>query len=440
MLSSAHTAPFPGPALSASEQVRQWVETPVEFWEGCERSFGTVVALELGSIGPVLLLSDPADVKAVFQLPSDRFECRHYNEQYRYLMGDRSLLLQDGATHMRQRRLLGPALRHEAILPDASTITDIVSRAVGAWPSGTDFNPRPDLHDVTFQVIVQTLFGALDSLSSTELLAAYRRVVLPQRGAWGPWRSFTRLQPRIRELLLTEILARRGDPVRPGVLTRLALATDAEGTPLSDEECIDHVFSLMIAGVDTTAVAVAWALYWLGREARVTELLTEELATMSRDAASEEYVGLPYLDAVYRETLRMYPVVPTPSGRRLLEATNLATHTIPAGTTLVPCTYLVHRSEDLYPQSGRFSPERFLERRFGSHEYFPFGGGVRRCIGEVLAELQFKVALTAILARWTPSSASGAPLRPIRHGTLLAPPDQNWLRVDAGVPTGGGPA
>jgi cytochrome P450 len=132
---------------------------------------------------------------------------------------------------------------------------------------------------------------------------------------------------------------------------------------------------------------------------------------------------------VYCETLRMYPIVPTPSGRRLLQDTLIGGYTYPAGTTLVPCSYLVHRRSELYPDGDRFVPERFLERRYEKHEYLPFGGGVRRCVGEALAELEFKVALAAILALWSLEPDGGPPLPPVRFGTLLAPADPFHLVV-----------
>jgi cytochrome P450 len=139
--------------------------------------------------------------------------------------------------------------------------------------------------------------------------------------------------------------------------------------------------------------------------------------------------ALPYLDAVYRETLRMYPVVPTPSGRRLTREAEIGDWVFPAGTTLLACSYLVHRRLPHYPAGDRFRPERFVGRRLAPHVYFPFGGGVRRCAGEALAELEFKVALATILERWRVEAADEAPLRPVRHGTLLAPPESFRVRL-----------
>jgi cytochrome P450 family 110 len=412
-----------GPSVPASEQVRRWIETPIAFWEECAKEFGAMVALDLGSLGPVVLLSDPEPIKEVFQLSPDLFECRQFNEHYRYVMGNHSVLLQDGDHHRRQRRLLAPLLRHDS-LPKISVIQDIVTKGLAGWPVGKAFNPRMAFHDVIFQVMVQLLLGGTPSETSQALISAYRESVLRQSGSWGPWRNFARLQPKMRELLADEIRARREDREIPGILTAIAQARTADSTPVPDVECEDHVFSLMVAGVDPTAVALTWVFYWLCRDSDVHQKLMKELEDAGESIHSLDLLKLPYLNAVFSETLRMYPVVPTPSGRKLKREMQIGGQVFPAGTTLVPCTYLVHRREDLYPQSDRFHPERFLGRTFAAHEYFPFGGGARACLGEMMAEVEFKAAVAAVLSRWTIATADDRALSPSRHGTLLAPPDE----------------
>ena len=414
-----------GPAESSSEQVRRWIETPVEFWEECARNYGDAVALDLGSLGAVVLLSDPESVRDVFQLPHDSFECRQYNEHYRYVMGDNALLLQDGEAHRRQRRLLGPMLRSEQFVPTVAAMRDIAHRVLSAWPANGSFSPRASFHEITFQVMVLLLLGDLTSETSQALVSAYHEGVLGQVGSWGPWRNFTRLQPRIRALLKAEVALRRSDPTLPGALSALAQARDADGESITDAESEDHVFSLMIAGVDTTAISLTWAMYWLCCEDAIRARLVAEL----HGAEGANVLDLPYLDAVFHETLRMYPIVPTPSGRKLTREQCIGPHVFPAGTTLVPCTYLVNRREELYPNSHQFLPDRFLERKFASHEYFPFGGGARNCVGEILAETEFKVVLGALLSMWTAEAVEKPLLKPRRQGILLAPSDDFHILV-----------
>ncbi len=419
---------IPGPTDSASEQVRRYIEAPVEFWESCVREFGPMVRLDFGSLGPVVLIADPLCVRDVFRLPPQTFECAPYNEHYRYVMGDLSLLLQDGPTHRRQRRLVAPIFRHEALVPKLGAMRQIVASTVRQWPVGRPFNPRPSLHEISAQVILDLVFGE-ESPGRTALFTAYRDSVTKQVGSWGPWRNFSRTQPRIREVVAPEIEARRENPDTPGFLTVLSLSRDETGALLSNEECEDHLFTFMVAGVDTSAISLAWALHWLSREPEVLAKLTAELANLPSDETGKALQALPYLEAVFLETVRMYPIVPTPSGRKLLEEAIVGGVKFSPGTTLLPCTYMVHRREDTYPESGCFRPERHLGRRFEAYEYFPFGGGARTCVGEMLARTEFKVALQAILDHWEIEICSAPPLSPVRHGTLLAPPESSTLVV-----------
>ncbi|HLV81778.1 MAG TPA: cytochrome P450, partial [Chthonomonadaceae bacterium] len=324
--------------------------------------------------------------------------------------------------HRSRRRLLSPVLRREPFVPKVAAIREIALCATAKWPVGELFSPKPSLQEITFQVMVQLLLGNLESEAGQALIAAYRDSVLRQVGSWGPWRNFARLQPQIRALLAGEIQARRADPDRPGALTALAQARAEDGQPITDAEWEDHVFSLLVAGVDTTALSLTWALYWLSREEGAWAKMLEAIEG-TPETGNTDLLEQPYLSAFFSEVLRMIPIVTTPSGRRLTRCVQIGPHRFPAGVTLVPCTYLVHRREDLYPDSGRFRPERFLERQYAAWEFFPFGGGARACLGGTLAEIEFKTVLTTILSRWEVHAKEAPPLPPIRHGTLLAPPE-----------------
>jgi unspecific monooxygenase len=183
------------------------------------------------------------------------------------------------------------------------------------------------------------------------------------------------------------------------------------------------VFSLLVAGVDSSAILLSWALHWLSRSPEALDRLTGEV----RGVEGPELLNLPYLQAVFLETLRMYPIVPTPTGRKLTREVQIGGRSYEAGTTLLPCPYLVHRRPDLYPEPEQFRPERFLGEKPPAGSYFPFGGGVRTCVGEMLAQVEFKTVLASTLNAWELEVTSEAPFTPVRHGTLLAPPDE--LRV-----------
>lgn len=407
---------------SASDQVRAYIESPIAFWERCAQ-LGRVVELDFGSLGAVILFAEPESIRHIFRLPADAFTCAPFNEHYRYVMGGLSVLLQDGDVHKRQRRMLSPAFRADRLAAKAPAILSLFGSRMSDWPLGQPFNPRPAFHRAAYALIVELLFADLESSISKQLIEAHQQSVAGQVGAWGPWRAFSRLQPALREALTVEIETRRAAPDTPGFFTQVVLAQDADGEPLALDECQDHVFSLLVAGVDTSAILLSWALHWLSRSPEVLSRLTAEV----RGASADGVLALPYLQAVLSETLRMYPIVPTPTGRKLTREAEIGGRTYPAGTTLLPCPYLVHRDPDIYPEPSGFRPERFLDRKPAAGEYFPFGGGLRTCVGEMLAQVEFKTVLCAILREWDLESGLEENLTPVRHGTLLAPPDE--LRV-----------
>lgn len=412
---------LPGPTETSTEQIRRWVEEPTAFWEDCVRRFGPLVSLNLGSLGPTVLVADPETVRGIFQLPRDSFVCAPYNEHYRFVMGERSVLVQDGEDHRREKPRISHPLRREPIHAHAGSFRDLARTTAASWPQGEAFDPRPSFHDFTFQVVVHLLLGDLRNPTSRTLIDAYRAAVLPRiGGSWGPWQGFRQLHDRIRLWLAPEIAARRADPTRAGSLSDLVRASSESDEDRDDLQIADHAFTLMVAGVDTTALSLTWALHWLTRTPAAMERLCGEIDGVA-STEPETLFDLPYLQAVFQETLRMYPVVPTPTGRKLTREVEIAGRQFPAGLTLVPCTYLVHRREELYPEPAEFRPERFLDFRPESHHYFPFGGGVRTCVGEQLARVDFKLGLSAVLSRWTLTAVEAGPVVPVRHGTMLAP-------------------
>jgi unspecific monooxygenase len=423
------TLDFPGPTEPATDQVRRWVEEPTRFWEECALRYGPLVSLNLGSIGPAVLVSDPECLKGIFQLPRDSFEVRHYNEHYRYVMGERSVLVRDGDDHHRHKPPLSAPLRREPVLPHGDVIRRLAREMADRWPAGEAFAPRPYFHDMAFQVVVHLTFGDLAGDPSRALVKAYRDSVVPSiGGSWGPWQNFRRLHPQIARHVAVEAAARRADPDRPGLLTHLTGVRFEDGSGMSDEDLSGHVITLMLTGVDTTSIALAWSLYWLTHTPSALARVVSELDSRPDDTLPV-LLDRPYLHAVFQETLRMYPVVPTPSGRRLTRDMEIAGHHFPAGVTLIPCSYLAHRREAVFPEAARFKPERFLDRVYDRHDYFPFGGGQRMCVGQHLSQIDFKIVLAAVLAQWNLESADTGPVTPVRHGTMLAPSAEFRIRV-----------
>jgi cytochrome P450 family 110 len=413
----------PGPDQPGWIQAQSWIENPVDFWRDCAAQFGETFTVQLGSLGSIVLFSHPSAVRQIFQLPVESYECRHYNEQYKYVMGEQSLLLSDGPRHRSRRRLLMPPLHRQTSPEFLRLIQRLTEQAVNDWPMGSPFSMRQSSHILSLQFMLVVLFGDIESDPCRQIVALFRDEILQDLGTWSPWRRFGHLKPRFRELISREIHERRTHPAsdRADLVSVLSHARDENGSLYEDDEIHDHVFTMLTAGVDPTAIALSWALYWVCEVPEVKEKVIREIKSLGTRPDPEQVAELPYLSVVCQEALRMYPVVPTPSGRKLTTRVEIMGHTYDPGTTLLPCTFLVHHRPELYDEPDRFRPERFLERRYGPHEYLPFGGGNRTCIGATLATLEIKIALATILGCRKLEPAHLGPVRPVRHGTLLTP-------------------
>jgi len=400
------------------------MEQPVQFWEDCASRYGDTVTIELGSLGTTILFGHPEAVRQVFQLAPESYECRPFNGHYNSVMGDNSLFVADGAPHRRMRRTIMPPLHRRLVERHGESTREHVRRAVAEWPVGRAFSPRPTMHLISLKIILDITFGAPDELAS-EIVRVFSEEIYQDLGSWSAWTRFVRYQPRFRELIAERIKQKRTASEASGttLFDALVQARDDAANVLGDDEIQDHIFTMLVAGVDPTALALSWALYWIHEDPGVLSRLREEIDGLGSDAGPERIAQLPYLAAVCLETLRMYPIAATPTGRKLVAPADIQGRLYPPGVTLLPCPHIVHRRVDLYPEPARFRPERFLERQYASHEYFPFGGGARTCVGASLAPLELKIALAEIVTQCDLAPAHDGPVHPVRHGTLLAPCD-----------------
>jgi cytochrome P450 len=226
-------------------------------------------------------------------------------------------------------------------------------------------------------------------------------------------RTFQSTLNPVDELVFDEIRRRREDPEleqRDDILSMLVQARYEDGEPMSEQELRDELMTLLVAGHETTATSLAWALERLMRHPHMIERLRDELAIGEDE----------YLDAVVKETLRLRPVLPIVV-RRLAEPTEIGGRLLPAGVSVAPCIYLIHRRDDIYPEPERFRPERFLESPAGTYTWIPFGGGVRRCLGASFAIFEMKTVLSAVLSRvdLVPSQVGSEPV--VRRAITLTP-------------------
>lgn len=436
----------PEPSSSSLTQTLRWAFRPLPFMEECRRSFGDSFSLRfLGFEQPMVMISDPAAIKALYMerghgLPPGR------NILLEPILGARSLLIQEGAEHLSRRRLMLPPFHGERMRSYEAVVEEIVAAEIDSWPLHREFPIHGRMQAVTLEVILRAVFGVaagprLDRLRSMlarvlqETAAPLRQLVgLATRrfGGRGPWARFEVQLREADELLYAEIRehrARGGLEQRDDILSMLMLAEFEDGGSMSDEELRDQLMTLLLAGHETTATALAWTFDLLLRHRLPLARLREELL----DGGEE------YLRATISESLRLRPVIPL-AGRRLTSDLVADGLLLPAGTDVTPAIWLTHTRADLYPEPFAFRPERFLERAPDTYGWIPFGGGIRRCIGAAFAEFEMRIVLREVLTRCELRKASPAPEQTGRRNITLSPRGGTPVVVESRGPTRERPA
>jgi unspecific monooxygenase len=408
----------------------------------CHRRYGDAFTLNLGGNRRFVMLSDPEVVREVFRGDPEVVHSGEANSIFTAIVGRHSVLVLDGAPHARQRRVVVPPLKGERMHAFFDAMRLETLEAVRAWPVGAAFPVLPTMRRITLRVILRTGLGLapgaeLDRFQrKIEAFLSWGR----QRYALVPmtifpihWFRGSRWVPPFRQLsaldddLFAFIAARRRgehSPSGENVLDDLLAATHEDGTTLGDDEVRDSLITILIAGHDTTALALAWALAEIAHRSDVIDRLADELGQVTGGGPpeAEHMAALDYLEGTVRESLRLRPVAPFVT-RKTVRSFVAGGRTYPAGVVLCPCSYLVHRREELYPEPDRFRPERFLERKFGPHEWFPFGGGNRVCVGMPFALYEMKVVLATLLSQVRPTRPAGARSRSRRYGIVHGPYD-----------------
>lgn len=393
----------PSPRMPRALQTLGWIRRPFPFIERARANLGDTFTIHIAR-DAFVVLSDPADVKQVFTGDPSVYLAGVSNDILLPFLGHKSVLLLDGAAHMSQRRLLLPPFHGEKMRRHVDLMREIAEREVAEWPRGVPFQAHPHMQKVTLEVIMRLVFGVDEGDPRLAELRERLRTLLGATVAPRELRKLLFLGPQkadkkrifghvldpVDETIAQIIAERRTHDdleERDDVLSMLLLARHEDGSPMDGTELRDELVTLLVAGHETTATALAWALERLTRHPEALERLTEEV----RADAGDEYV-----DGVIRETLRLRPVIPF-VGRKLSEPQTIGGWDIPAGARVAPSIHLMHRREDVYPQAAAFRPERWLGVRPNPYTFLPFGGGVRRCLGAAFAETEMRAVLAAIV-------------------------------------------
>ena len=393
----------------------------------------------IGNHDVVLFISNPQALGRIFTSDTKQFIAPP-NQLTQPIVGDESIFTLAGSRHRRERRLLMPPFHRERMQAYGQLICERVDKSMSSLSIGTQFSARQLAQDISLEVILTVVFGVergerfdrlkslivrfTDSLQSP-LIGGLLFFPSLQKD-WGtrsPWGYLRHLQRQISELVYAEIRARRNQNHVQGsdILSLLICARDETGTPMTDAQLHDELITLLLAGQETTASAIAWALYAIHRHPQVSKKLLVELNQLGKSPEPTTIAQLPYLTAVCNETLRLFPVAVLTVPREVKEPVELMGYQLEPGMRLYGCIYLTHQRSDLYPEPKLFNPERFLERQFSPYEFLPFGGGARRCIGEALASFEMKLVLATIFSSYRLALCDRFAEYPQRRGVTFAP-------------------
>jgi cytochrome P450 family 138 len=412
IISSAEAAPSsttarlveglpPGPRAPVAVQTLAMRTRQRPYLERARRRYGVLFTTRIFGLGEAVVVSDPELVKQVFRAAPDVLHAGT-GSPLRPLLGDNSLLGIDEQQHMEQRKLLLPPFKGQRMKAYESMIAEIAAEEIDGWATETEFATAPAMQQITLRAILRAVFGAEGAKLATleELIPQWTTLGTQlsfapwmQRsfGPWSKWAKFLAVRAKIDAVLCELIAEAKRDPglqERPDVLALMAQATHDDGSPMSDAEICDELVTMLVAGHETTAHTLAWAVERLRRHPDLLARLTAEA-----DAG-----GKALREATIREVQRSRPVIAF-AGRIVRKPFELGGYELPLGTRVLLAACLTHYDPDLFPHPERFEPDRFLDKLPDTYSWIPFGGGIRRCIGATFAHMEMDVVLRVLLER-----------------------------------------
>jgi len=428
----------PGPPLPPPLQTGLLISAWPAFVAACRKRYGSIFTLRLAAMGTVIYIDDPSDIKTVFAGDPTIYHAGEANSVLAGLLGRSSVLVLDEDVHRDRRRLMLAPFQHKAVAAHSELMAEIAADNIARWPVGRAFAAAPRMSEITLELILRIVVGATDPARLSAL-----REFLPQLLAINKWDMLAFAKPGLQErlpwrgvrdriravdkLLYAEIADHRADPGladRTDALAMLVRAADESGRTMTDRELRDQLMTLLVAGHDTTATGLAWALERLTRHPAI---LSKAVAAADASAAGDP-AGDEYLDAVCKETLRIRPVV-FDIGRILTRPVDLAGYRLPAGVMVAPAAGLVHADPRWYPNPRRFDPDRMLGATLSPTTWLPFGGGNRRCLGATFALAEMRIVLREILLRVDLATTTAAGERQRLKHVIMVPDRGARIRV-----------
>lgn len=418
-------APGPPSALKSSPSPKSYpvlghlpslAADVIGFFVKSHADLGDTVFLKLGA-WPTLLLRNSADIETVLVKDHMKFHKNSFFWRHVTAIFGKGLLTNEGASWQKQRRLAAPAFSGQRLAAYPEIMVGMTGETTARWKDGELRDMHAEMMGLALRVAAKTMFdaevrsevaeihGSVDVLSD-EIVARFARpFVIPD---WFPLPGNFRYRRALKTIddLIERIVRERratGDD-KGDLLSMLIKARDEAGKPMSDRQLRDEAVNLLLAGHETTALTLTWALMLLGQHPQIEAALVDEIDAVlaGRPPTRDDLSKLKFAEKVVMEVLRLYPPVWS-VGREAVEDTEIGGRSVPKGTTIVICSYAVHRDPRFFPDPEKFDPERWAEgyqKRLPRFAYLPFGGGPRICIGMRFAMMETILVLVTLLQRF----------------------------------------
>ena len=432
-----------GPSKKNFFQFLAAINYPFTTWDHCKQTYGKNFSLKYSGQPDNITISDPHYLKQIFSSTAEQLNTGEINGTLlQPILGDYSLLTLDGKKHMQHRKLLLPPFHGQRMKEYGQLMCKISKEQIATWKINTSIKLIDGVRKITYHVILSTVFGIDESNTRYQVLSdalenflsvaskpfAVMTLLLPfmrrRLGRLTPYSRMMDLRKTIDDCLFEEIAARKSADLsdRTDILSLLLQARDEEGNQMTAQEIRDEMLTLLLAGHETSTTGIAWAFYGILSNPEVFSKLSSELQEFGTTDSEllQNLDKLTYLDAVVKESLRITPVLPN-LVRVANEDYQLGEYRLPKGTIISPCIYLTHRDPDYWSDPDKFMPERFLNGAEKPFTYFPFGHGIRRCIGAAFAQYEMKIIITQIMLKLDLSLTDNYRAAFERRGPVFAP-------------------
>ena len=405
---------------------------PLAVFLGWAREFGDIFYYRAAWIH-VYFLNHPDLIEAVLVRNYQNFLKDHVVRKSRWFFGD-GLLTNEGESWLRQRRLSQPAFHRERIASYAKIMTGYAEEMLATWRAGETRDIHQDMMRLTLRIVVRALFN-VESEEVGEISTAMNvlmrnsvglRLLLPPVARYLPTPAMNEFRRSIKQLdktvygIIAQRRAAEGDS--GDLLSMLMQARDEDGGRMTDKQLRDEVLTFLLAGHETTALALSWTWHLLGQNPEAEQTLHEELDRVL-DGRTPTFADLPalsYAERVIKESLRLYPPA-WGLARTVIKEFELGGYRIPAGANVVMSTWVMHRDPRYFPDPGAFDPDRWLPektQKLPKFAYFPFGGGPRQCIGAAFAMMEATLLLATLAQHFQFRAVSNEAITPTPSFTL----------------------